>query len=45
MDVVGLLLLGATEYTYEEFLEAVKQPPEEKGETDEEKQHWNHPRR
>ncbi|KAL8436577.1 hypothetical protein ACSSS7_001609 [Eimeria intestinalis] len=37
--------LGATEYTFEEFLEAVRQPPEEKGETEEEKQHWTHPRR
>ncbi|KAL8451602.1 hypothetical protein Emag_002645 [Eimeria magna] len=37
--------LGATEYTFEEFLEAVRQPPEEKGETEEEKRHWTHPRR
>ncbi|CDJ44509.1 Chromosome III, complete sequence, related, partial [Eimeria tenella] len=37
--------LGAAEYTYEEFLEIVQQPPEEKGETEDEKRHWQHPRR
>ncbi|OEH79719.1 c2 domain-containing protein [Cyclospora cayetanensis] len=37
--------LGAAEYTYEEFLEALQQPLEEKGETEDEKKHWQHPRR
>lgn len=42
---VASFSLGAAEYTFDEFVELVNQPLEEKGETEDEKRHWSHPRR
>ncbi|ANQ11016.1 Uncharacterized protein PCOAH_00052390 [Plasmodium coatneyi] len=38
-------MLGAPQYTYEEFLKVLKAPQEERGDTEDLKKHWGYPRR
>ncbi|CDU20941.1 double C2-like domain-containing protein, putative [Plasmodium yoelii] len=38
-------MLGAPQYTYEEFIKILKTPQEERGDTEDLKKHWGHPRR
>ncbi|GAB69257.1 hypothetical protein PCYB_146850 [Plasmodium cynomolgi strain B] len=38
-------MLGAPQYTYEQFLKVLKSPQEERGDTDDLKKHWGYPRR
>ncbi|CAD2105753.1 double C2-like domain-containing protein, putative [Plasmodium vinckei lentum] len=38
-------MLGAPQYTYEEFIKILKTPQEERGDTEDLRKHWGHPRR
>ncbi|KJP87388.1 hypothetical protein AK88_02945 [Plasmodium fragile] len=38
-------MLGAPQYTYEQFLKVLKAPQEERGDTDDLRKHWGYPRR
>lgn len=38
-------MLGAPQYTYDEFLQVLKNPIEERGDTEDMKKHWGYPRR
>ncbi|SCP03711.1 double C2-like domain-containing protein, putative [Plasmodium malariae] len=38
-------MLGAPQYTYDEFLQVLKSPQEERGDTDDLRKHWGYPRR
>ncbi|SBT50181.1 double C2-like domain-containing protein (DOC2) [Plasmodium ovale wallikeri] len=38
-------MLGAPQYTYDEFLQVLKTPQEERGDTEDLKKHWGYPRR